>query len=418
MLFPGYNDRVQWWIKQLRIPSYFLWVIGLGVVLRIAWAMGVPVIPVADSHAYDVFAQNLAACQNYGWDCSTPTAYWPVGTSFLYSILYKLFGHHYVLVTGLNVLLAIATIFLSMYLSKLWFGRQHAVVTGLLLALWPSQIQFVTVLASEQLFTALTLATLAIWISESINLWQRATIVGILLAAGSYVRPTALMIPALFLFLRYIQTREIVRSLVAVLIVFITMSLLIAPWSVRNTQAFGQFVMISTNGGANLWMGNNPNSTGEYMELPQDVEGMNEAQRDQYLKQQAIAHIKEYPLLFAARTVKRLVDTHSRESIAIAWNEAGLVDRYGRWILTPLKILNQCYWMSMLGLGAIGIGLLAQRSGWLTISHPAVLMWGYFTAVHAVIVAQDRYHFPSIPMIAILSGFAVVQLLDKRSRPN
>jgi 4-amino-4-deoxy-L-arabinose transferase-like glycosyltransferase len=403
-----------------RVLKYYgsaIWIILLGLFLRVLWAIAVPVDPVSDSYAYDTFARNLATGQGYGWKNNEPTAYWPVGTSAVYAIFYWILGHTYWPIVVFNLLLAVISIGGCIYLAELWFNRQIAIVTGLLLALWPSQIQFTTVLASELLFNALIVVALALWFSENLSLRSRVIWVGIVLAAASYVRPIALLMPILFLLWRYIKTQELFKTVTATLVMLVLMAGLIAPWSIRNTLEFGQFVTISTNGGANLWMGNNPASTGGYMDLPSEVNGMNEAQRDKYLKALATAHIKEKPLLFVFRTIKRTIDTHSRESIGVAWNEKGLIARYGNWILTPLKVINQIYWMAMLGLGLIGIVLMGHQYGWLTmLTSPMVLLWGYFAAVHAVIVAQDRYHFPSIPMIAILAASTVVYWFNRNDR--
>ncbi|MEQ9370572.1 MAG: glycosyltransferase family 39 protein [Coleofasciculus chthonoplastes F3-SA18-01] len=396
-------------------PDLGIILIALG--LRILWAIAVPVIPVSDSNAYDTFALNLATGQGYGWKSGDPTAYWPPGTSFVYALFYWLFGHSYLPIIVFNLLLTAVIIWVSMRLAETWFNRRIAIVTGIILALWPSQIQFTTVLASELLFTALVLVGLWLWFNERFTLRSRALGVAVVLAAASYVRPTALLIPILLLFVRAVRTREIFKNLTATLVMFVVMALLIAPWSIRNTQVFGQFTTISTNSGANLWMGNNPKSTGGYMPLPPDVKEMNEAQRDDYLKSVAVAHIKEKPFLFIRRSLVRLVQTHARESIGVAWNEKGLVKRYGTGVLLPLKIINQLYWLAALGLGLIGIVLLGKQQGWvMMISHPTVLLWGYFAAVHAVIVAQDRYHFPSIPMIAILAALTLVSLLKVRQK--
>jgi 4-amino-4-deoxy-L-arabinose transferase-like glycosyltransferase len=393
---------------SLARQNYYGWLIVATLLLRIAWAFLVPVVPISDSHAYDVFAQNIAQGNGYGWRQGEPTAYWPVGTSLIYAILYFIFGHHYLPIVILNLVLSGFIVWACMYLAETWFDRKAAIATGLLFALLPSQIQFTTVLASELIFNALVLLALVFWFNFRLMLWQKAIFAGIALAAASYVRPTAMLLVILLLFIHWLQQRQPLLTLKAGVIMVTLLILLIAPWSIRNTTVFGQFVTISTNGGANLWMGNNPNSTGGYMELPEAVAGMNEAVRDTYLKQQAIAYIKEAPGVFVINTGRRLFDTYSRQTIGIAWNEAGLTARYGAWILAPLKLWNQLFWMGTLGLGVVGAGCLVRSQGWFAAgTHTTIVLWAYFTAIHAFIVSQDRYNFPSVPMIVILGGFAI-----------
>ncbi len=392
-------------------------IILIGLFLRLLWAIAVPVVPVSDSNAYDVFAQNLAKGNGFGWGVNELTAYWPPGTSFIYAIFYKILGHSYWPIILFNLLVAAGTIWVTMYLAEKWFDRRIAILTGFILAFWPAQIQFTTVLASELIFTILLMVGLWLWLEEKFTLRSRAIGVGVIMAAACYVRPTALLIPFLLLFFRVIKTREIFKTVTATLVMFLIMAIIIAPWSYRNTQLFGQFTLLSTNSGAVLWMGNNPNSTGGYMQLPEEVEGMNQAQKNQYLKSLAREHIKEKPLLFIQRCIIRLIDTHNRESIGVAWNEKGLVSRYGSGILLPLKIINQLYWLPALGLGLIGIVILGKQYGWLTmLTHPTVVIWGYLAGVHAVIISQDRYHFPSVPMIAILAALALAYGLDLKAK--
>ncbi|MCS6812698.1 MAG: glycosyltransferase family 39 protein [Cyanobacteria bacterium] len=398
----------------MQYNPYWL-VIGITLIVRIAWALAVPVVPVGDSIAYDTFAQNLANGIGYRWDADSPTAYWPVGTSAVYALLYALFGHNYTPIVLFHILVAVVTSWGAMRLAHQWFGQQVALTTGWLLALWPSQIQFTTVLASELIFNALIILVLNLWFETRLKLWVQVGGVGILLAAASYVRPTALLIPVLLVGFRWLNTKEIWQTLVMGVATSLLMLGLILPWSYRNAQVFGEFVLISTNGGANLWMGNNPKSTGEYMPLPPEVASMDEAKRNRYLKDLAKEHIRQRPLLFLRRTVQRTIITHSRESIGVVWNADGLTQRYGTWVMMPLKVLNQVYWLLMLGLGLAGGVMLIQQFGWFTgITHPLIVLWGYFAAIHAVIVAQDRYHFPSIPMIATLAAFAIVSLLGYR----
>lgn len=145
-------------------------IILVALFLRLLWAIAVPVIPLSDGNAYDTFAQNLANGNGYGWGINDLTAYWPPGTSFIYAIFYKIFGHTYWPIILFNLLLAAATIWVSMYLAEKWFSRRIAILTGLILAFWPAQIQFTTVLSSELLFTALVMVALWVWLEEKLTL--------------------------------------------------------------------------------------------------------------------------------------------------------------------------------------------------------------------------------------------------------
>lgn len=404
---------------QLRKPEYRPYgvVLLIGLLLRILWAIAVPVDPVSDSYAYDRFAINVATGQGYGWEPNLATAFWPPGTSFLYAGLYWLFGHHFSAIVILNLILSEIIIGLTMFLANTWFNSRIAIITGLLFAIWPSQIQFTTVLASELPFTALILGVLALWTRSQTQLWKTTGMLGILLAAASYVRPTVFLFPILLFFFRWDDAKARFKHLGSVIAMFLIMGLLIAPWSIRNTQEFGQFVTISTNGGATLWMGNHPGSNGGYTDVPDEASHLNEAERDKYLKAIAIAHIKEQPILFLQRSVSRLIMTHSRESIGIAWNEKGLTQRYGEKVLLPLKLINQAYWISILGCALAGIVLLMTKKGWYrALSHPTVVIWGYFAAIHAIIIAQDRYHFPSNPMIATLAALTINRAIEFRRK--
>jgi 4-amino-4-deoxy-L-arabinose transferase-like glycosyltransferase len=398
----------------------FFWILFIALLLRIVWAIAaVPITPVSDCNAYDTFAQHLANGYGYGWTTTERTTYWPPGTSFVYSLFYRVFGHTYIPIIIFNLFLGMVVIWASMQLAEKWFNRHIAALTGLLLALWPVTIQFTTVLSSELLFTALLLVAMMVWFNERTNLWLRALLVGLVLAAACYVRTAALFIPILLLFLRWVNTREILRTLSAIVMVFILMALLIAPWSIRNTLLSGQFVMMSTNTGVSFWIGNNPNTvTGEHMDLPrEEIAGMNLAQREEYLKAEAIAYIKKEPIQFVIRTFKKLIRLHGHETIGVHWNKEGLVSRYGTGVLLPLKIVSQIYWLSVLGLALIGLILLGKRQGWLVmITHPLIIIWGYFAFGHAVTLVGDRYHFYSIPMIAILAAFTLAYLLDMKQK--
>ncbi len=395
-----------------------LWrVLALALALRVAWAIAVPVVPESDCHAYDVFARNLAAGHGYCWQPDEGgTAYWPVGTSFLYSIVYRLFGFHYGPIVALNVLIGAAVVWLTAVLASRWFGQRTGLVAGLLMAVWPSQIEFTTVLASEVPFMACVCAALAVWYGGIGALGWRVLATGVLLAMAAYLRPTALLLPVVLGASQVARDGRPLRTGLAVIAMLALIAACIAPWSVRNTRLFGQRVLISTNGGTNTWMGNNPQTDGGYQPVPEMPPGTNEAQRDSILGGQAMQYIRARPFRFLWRSAVKLVRLHERETIGVKWNTKGLAQRYPQTVQTAIKWFGQVFWIGVLLLGLGGAFILFVHEGlWRGIMHPACLIWAYFSAVHAVTVIQDRYHFASIPFIAVLAASCIGAVRDRRA---
>jgi len=392
----------------------------LALVLRLAWAAVVPVEPFSDCGVYDQLARNIAAGQGYAFEPGKPTAFWAVGTSAVLAVVYKVFGHDYGYwpVVVLNVLVGVATVWLTMMLSRHWFGALAGLATGLLMAIWPGQIQFTTLTASAPLFNLCVVAALFV---ESRDRWSpgvRAVLTGVALAAASYVRPVSLLLPAILIWCRLVGPEAGRRRPLAVLaeaaVVVVVMAALIAPWTIRNAKAFGRPVLISTNGGPNLWMGNNPNSTGGYMPLPDEVEGMSEVDREEFLKSQAKEYILENPRAFVVGLAKKWVLLHDRENIGVVWNQEGLIRSFGPGSLTPLKVVSSGYWWGVMLLAFCGVAAALSRLGVVScLGLAPLVLWGYFMAVHVVVVGGDRYHYPSVPMIAALAGLGAVAVLDR-----
>jgi 4-amino-4-deoxy-L-arabinose transferase-like glycosyltransferase len=404
--------------KLTKPNNPYLWILFIALLLRILWAIAaVPITPLSDCLAYDTFAKNLAQGYSYGWTPTEPTANWPPGTSFVYSLFYRVFGYTYIPIIIFNLLLGIIIIGISMQLAAKWFNQQIALLTGLLLTLWPNTIQFTTILASELLFTALLLIVLKTWLNEQTHLWLKALLVGVMLTATCYVRVDAMFIPLILFLFRWINTREILRTLGAIVIILIVMSLLIAPWSIRNTKLYGQFTLITMGIGSALWSGNNPNVIRGRSTLakPKETNSMDIVQRADYLGSIAINYIKEHPFKFVIRTFEKLIFLHSRQTIGVVWNKEGLVFRYGTSVLFPLKVINQLYWLSVLGLALIGIILLGKQQGWLKmIIHPVVVIWAYFAFGFAVTEPTTRHNFYAIPMIAILAAMTIAYVWEVR----
>jgi hypothetical protein len=64
------------------------------------------------------------------------------------------------------------------------------------------------------------------------------------------------------------------------------------------------------------------------------------------------------------------------------------------------------------------VALSVRQAGLAGLFHPVFGGWAYFTAVHAIIVAEDRYHMPATPFMTLLAGLAIAGALRRHAGPR
>lgn len=393
-----------------------IYIVLIAFALRLLWLLLIPVIPVSDSVMYHEFAKSISSGNGYAFPAGNLTAYWPVGTPAIYAFLYTLFGESFFVIAVFNLVVGLLTLVLMMALARLWFNEPTAYIVGILYAIWPSQIQFTTILASETIFNVFILLGLFFWYRPQSNTLSNWIIGTIFFVAATYVRPIALLIPFILIGLSFLRGFDFKQLFGSSLVAVITMTILIAPWAARNYDLFDEFVLISTNGGPVFWMGNNPDSTGEYMPLPENLEFDSETERADYFKSEAIKHIKQEPGIFAKRLVKRFVDYYRSENIGVNWNIEGIKQKGLDKTVLPLKLISSGYWVLLVLLAVYGgIGLIRSEGFYNAITAtPIIALIGYNTALHTIIASGDRYHFPIIPFIGLLAAYALFRIKNRQ----
>lgn len=395
-----------------------------GAVLRLVWALLVPVMPESDSYVYWVTAGNLAEHGVFGVTPDAPFSYWPVGASAIYAVFFKIFGVNMTAAVIANLAAGVLLIFTSGLLAKRWFGEREGLWTAGILAAWPSLVMYATVIASEIFFALAVNTALLAWNARSLPAAGASLLSGVTFALAALIRPVALLLPVVYAVMTAARERKITPQAWRAAIVMIAMFAAIAPWTARNIAVHDQLVLISTNGGPVLWMGNNPASTGDYMDYPESMHALSEAERAKVLGDEAKAYMLSNPVRTGLSAIRKLVDTHLRETIAVHWNMSGIEKRFGAGALTPLKLLTQAYWMIVLAAALAGAGLVAAAAlkqqtfpaKLFALMSPPLGLWAYYAAVHAVIISGDRYHMQSIPFIAMLAGLAFIAGMDRLKR--
>lgn len=404
----GVVDRKQLW-----------WIIAGAVALRLIWAAFVPVVPISDSIAYDAFARTLAEHQVFGWTKDQPFAFWPPGTSFLHALVYAIFGHSHSAIVGFNILVSAGLILTSVRVSEKLFDAGVAFWTAVILAAWPTLIMYCTVLASELPYVLMTVLALDIWLTKR-PMWLRVIGAGALLGLAAVIRPLSLLLPAVYAasiaWQHRFERKALFEQARVGLLATLVMLAVISPWTYRNYQLYGEPVLISTNGGITLWMGNTPGTDGSYMRIPADISKLPDNEQARVLGAQAREYILNDPIAFAARSARKLYLLYGNESIGVLWNTDGIRHAFGDGALAPLKRVTQVSWLAILLMAAIGFFALCRDRGFFAaLFSPIVLTIVFHSAVYIITVAQDRYHLSFAAQIAIMSAAGVHALMTWRS---
>ena len=99
-----------------------------------------------------------------------------------------------------------------------------------------------------------------------------------------------------------------IRDRVAVYstILMVVTLMVVAPWSIRNSLHYGQFVLVTTEGGHAFWQGNNPYFDGVNrpgpddipQELRQKLKGLSKIEKDRVYYRESFNFIRNKPMQF------------------------------------------------------------------------------------------------------------------------
>ncbi len=149
------------------------------------------------------------------------------------------------------------------------------------------------------------------------------------------------------------------------------------------------------------------------MPLPEYVDGLSETERAKVLGTLAKEYIRQDPTGFLSRSLVKALKLHAWETIGVAWNEPAIERATGPLGAEAAKAGSTGYWIVLLALALVGLLRRLRETPIDAIFHPTTAAWGYFTALHAIIVVEDRYHMPASPFIALLAATGLVALLRR-----
>ncbi|MCG8320277.1 MAG: hypothetical protein MI921_12295 [Cytophagales bacterium] len=259
--------------------------------------------PTSDYRRNEILAKQIYYDQDYleVYDHIEFRSFRPPGAPLIIATSYFFFesGHNAHIMYSIMSFLLLYVTFLIMakswnIFSLLYFG---------FIALCPS-IVFLGTFASSQLPFFLVLSLTILILVNFRNSFVQLLFLGILMGLGSLIRLNMILfMPAVFLFIFETMNHQLSTTIKRFGVVLLFWVMTVAPWTIRNYIVQGDFVLISTNGGANMFVANvrqDYTRAGAYQGYPEGIskEFANEIEFTDGLKAKTFNFIKEYPMVY------------------------------------------------------------------------------------------------------------------------
>lgn len=413
------------WTRRERLVLLGLCLLAVG--LRWIHVLGMAASPYFDEPVMDPlfhveWARALASGETFleGPFFRAPLYPWCLG------LVQGVFGDGLLVPRLLQGLLGGLTTALVYGLGRQLFGRTVATVAGLLAATSWVLIYFDGELLIPTLYVPLVLAgllaSLRFAAAESAQARGRwALAAGLVLGLAAIARPNVLLfMPFLAL---WIWRRGEARELRAALLFSVALMLPIAPISAYNRIEGGEWVLISSQAGVNLWIGNNPASDGSTAIVPgtqggwwegfhgaRDLaraeagEPLSDAGISRHYTGKALDWIGAEPVAFANHLLWKL------RLFWIDWELGNNQEiRFFARRFNPLSRFSLPFSL-LAGLGLVGAAMAATRRG-----RESFPLWG-FLAVYTVSVVGffvcSRFRVPVLPVLMVFAAHALVSLVQ------
>lgn len=303
-----------------------------------------------------------------------------------------------------------------------WLAAVAAALTGLLTFYESLLLQA----AVDPFLTALALAALTAAFRSGDVRWFAAA--GLAFGIQTLNRPNVLIAAAGLFALLLVARRWRGAAAMAAGVV-----LALAPITIRNAAVAGDWSPVSSHGGLNFYIGNNPGADGTYAAVPgitPSIAGqqddarrvaeqavgrrLDDAEVSAWFYGQAAAWMREEPAAAAGLLGRKLAYVFNAAHLSLNFSYPFYVRDAGT--LLRLLVVGPCLLMP---LGLSGLALLAWR-----LRSAAFGIWAAFVPLYAVAVAlffvSERYRLPLLVPLCVGSGAAldalVAGFVNRRAR--
>jgi tetratricopeptide (TPR) repeat protein len=389
-----------------------------------------------DALRYNSWAQSIAFGVQHAIE---PTFRAPLYPLFLAGI-FKIFGHDLFIARLTQVLLG-ALICVMIYLIALrLFNKRVAIISALMGAFygpfiyWSGEILIVTLITFLDLVMLLIL--LRAFDKPRKLFWLLG---GAVLGLSSIARPNVLVfIPWIILLILLMNKFTVAKATKRLKFVYMLCFLagifaVISPVTINNYIKAKDFVLISSQGGINFYMGNNPEADGRSAQPPGRIAARGEFLDDAWLASVVLAEEAKGESLKPSQVSRFWYSEGLKFIFNHPWQWFKLMSRKLAYFWTGVEVTNNedAYYFTrfsnMLGLlmwqkviafpfGLICplalVGIIVSRKHW----RKLLLLYGFIFFYMASVVAFfvcARYRMPIIPVLLIFAGYTIHYCVER-----
>jgi len=380
-------------------------IIVAGILLRLAAILVYPHAPESDELAYLKMAEDLVAGKTMN---AGGYAFFNMGYSFFVLAPALWLSEHSLLGLRLANLIcgAVSIALVYMVAREAGANRNARLLSGAMWALYLPCGVYGVYLAKENFMIPLMLGILwcALRMMRTFQL-RIAVLCGGLFGLLALTGNAALSLAGAVGVALLVSKSALRIRILSVPIMLVVAILVASPWLVRNATLLGAPVL-NTNGGFNLYLGNNPAADGMFVSIAKTPRGptwhalreeVGEVQASETLKHEALAWIKSHPGEFFALSVKKL---------GLFWMPP---IHNGRDAPVGAEKLVRLVWLieyAVLVCAAVATLPYVRSRPSLAVLWTAVALYG---AVHMLFYVIFRYREPIMPVVCVLAAVMLEQ---------